>query len=245
MKETALHIETDQRELVIRTGEAEKLHRYRGLEYWTHTAEDFVSLVEARGSAVETIVLLDRDEAKAILDDTVDDREQDVVHYPFELSPAAKEWGDALTDPDGRAFDVKELAAFLKRRPSGEVNEQEALLHAVQNFRYVTNTEGDFTFEDRNNYTFAIKVKDAEGTVKVPKVLTVRLALLEGHEELDDLEVEVETFRPSAPGSKPGFLLSCPKFARYWREAVARERENIAQALPCFTVIRGSGGARP
>lgn len=193
----AMHIKTEHDTLVLRTGAAERIFEYKGFHYRPESAQSFIDIIEAKGDVCCTVIFVNDNGASAILDDSVTDREQDTVSYSHSISLAAKEWVSVINNnPDGMVFGIKSLADFLKRRPEGEVPDLDKLLYAVQNFKYVTNVEGDFSFEDRNNYTFGIKIKEAEGTVKVPKLLTARLELLEGSGFVQDIEIEVEVRRP-------------------------------------------------
>lgn len=242
--DTTLHVKTQNDTLVLRTGEAEKIYQYKGYEYYPRTAESFIKLLHAKGNKENSIIFIDDERAIAIMDDTVRDRKQDEVIYGFQLSEAADEWRQALIADDPLIIGIKDFADFLKRRPEGEVIEIDKLLYAVQNFKYVTNTAGNFSFEDRNNYTFNIMVNDAEGTVKVPKVITARLELLEASGFVQDIGMEIEVNRPKDPKDKPYFVISCPKFQRYWLDAVRHARETIAAALPDYLIIDGLGRAR-
>jgi hypothetical protein len=114
------------------------------------------------------------------------------------------------------------------------------LLFAVQNFRYVTNIEGDFTFADRNNYTFNIKVNEAESTVRIPKTLNVSLEIFKDSGFIQTMEVEIEVHRPKDQTEKPGFLLSCPKIDRYLDVAKQHEVARLLDSLPGYLIIAGS-----
>jgi len=168
----------------------------------------------------------------------VQDREQDVVYYSYAWSVQFEEWRDILLKET--IFSVKGLADFLKRREAHEICNIDELLYAVQNFRYVTNIQGDFSFEDRNNYTFNVKINEAEGTVRVPKTLNVNMELLKGSGFFQDIEVEIEVYRPKNQDEAPGFLLSCPKFDRYIEDAKKHEVETLLALLPNYLVVAGN-----
>ena len=131
---------------------------------------------------------------------------------------------------------------FQVRIEPGEVADLDSMLYAVKNFKYVTNVKGDFSFEDRNNYTFNIKTEETEGTVKVPKKLLVTLELFVESGFKQALEVEVEVRRPKDPSETPCFALSCPKFARYLKVAKDHEVEQLKKLLAgtAFLIVSGS-----
>lgn len=230
----------DQGELVLRNGEAKPVFDYRGFTYKADGTRDFAALVGAKAPETDSCIVFFNDSGfKAILDDRVQDRPQDRVVYSFQQSVQMKEWADVLGER-GKVFGIKDFADFLKRREEGEIQDLENLLYAVQNFKYVTNIEGDFTFEDRNNYTFNVKVNEAETTVRVPKVLVVSLEIFKGSGFKQDVEIEIEVHRPKDPSEKPGFLLSCPKFGRYHETAKEYEFSQLAVLLEGYLVVAGS-----
>jgi hypothetical protein len=106
----------------------------------------------------------------------------------------------------------------------------------------VTNIEGDFSFEDRNNYTFNIKVLEskAEGTIRIPKTFEARIELLNGSGFVQNIEIEVEVSRPKDQNEKPGFKLSCPKFNKYWNLAKKNEFTKLTELLPGYLIVLGS-----
>lgn len=93
---------------------------------------------------------------------------------------------------------------------------------------------------DRNNYTFNVKLSDGEGTVRIPKVITANIEILNGSDFRQDIEIEVEVERPKDPSERPCFLLSCPKYLRYYKAAIDRESTLLPEQLPGYLIVRGS-----
>lgn len=175
---------------------------------------------------------------KVILDDKVLDRTQDRLRYDFKKSLQYKEWSKILES--GVAFDQKNLLDFLRRREIGEIDAADAITAAIQNFKYVTNIAGDFTYDDNNNYTFGIKIGDAEGTVKLPQYLYADIEVYNESGFIQSMEIELEVRRPKAEGEKPMFVLTCPKLARYLKEALDNEISTVKGALEGYLIVAGN-----
>lgn len=237
------HLEPNKEgDVVLRTGAARKVldpFDYQGFQYRAHTVPSFVDLVQAKSAGTDRCIVFANEKGfHAILDDTIIDRKKDTVTYEFCLSIRAEEWIEILRK--GKVFDIKGFSDFLKRREAGEIEFIDELLFAVQNFKYVTNIEGDFSFEDRNNYTYNVKVNEAESTIRVPKTLTVAMELFKDSGFEQEFEIEIEIHRPRDPSEKPGFLLSCPKFDRYLDRAKQYEFDRLPDLLPEYLLVSGS-----
>ena len=228
-------------ELIIRTGTARNelpLHNYQGFQYNAHSVQSFVDLVKEKSSGTDRCVIFYNESGFfAILDDTVKDRNHDTVAYNFCNSVLFQEWAQIVTK--GMVFEIKSFSDFLKRREPDEVDDIDSLLYAVQNFRYVTNVQGDFSFEDRNNYTFNIKVDEAESTVRVPKILVVSMEIFKDSGYFQDIEIEIEVHRPKSQEERPGFYLSCPKYKRYLDRAKQHECDRLPDLLPGYLIASG------
>ena len=127
----------------------------------------------------------------------------------------------------------------MVRCSASKIANIDRLLHAVSNFKYVTNIQGDFSFDDRNNYTFNVKLSDGEGTVRIPKIIMANIEILQGSDFRQDIEIEVEVQRPKDPSEHPHFLLSCPKYPRYYQAAVEQECTLLPERLPNYLIVRG------
>jgi hypothetical protein len=227
-------------ETSFRTGEAPKIFQYRGFGYKTYSTDSFCRLLKAKATSIAQAVVFENDSGfSAIVDTSVEDRPQDEISYAFNFSVHAIEWELILKEK--RIFSVKDMVNFLKRREQNEIEDIEKFMGAAQNFKYAVKTEGDFTRADSQNYTFAIKVGEAEGTVKVPDRIYANLALIEGSEFVQTIEIEVDIHRPKdEKDGAPGFMLSCPKYPCYWQRAFEYEATEMERELSEFLVVKGA-----
>ena len=226
------------KELVIREGRAPDIFVYEGQKYNAHSTEAFVGLVKSKASKENCVIGYTEDSARAILDVSIEDRPQDTVDLEFEKSLQAKEWGRILSK-DGMRFDQKGLVEFLSRREPDEIVGQEALRASLENFKYVTQIQGDFSRQDAHNYTFMIKVGEAEGSVRLPKIIVVDMEIFKESGFSQEIEIELEFYKPKAENEKPAFRLSCPKFDRYRHKALEEEVRALKKSLDGYLVVAG------
>lgn len=236
MEKLEVNVNGEQKELIIREGEANPQYQYDGFSYFANSTDSFVRLVKAKASKENAVIAYTDTGMHAILDDTVKDRPQDKLEYRFTHSQQFKEWGAILSEK-GVTLGQKDMLNFLKRREKEELDNLEELLLSVQNFRYVTAISGEAAYEDGSNYVFGIKVKDAEGTTKLPKLLHPCIQIF--NESLYDafVEVEVEVIKPRDAGEGIGFKLSCPKIDRYITAAVEFEVESMKKELDGYLIV--------
>lgn len=223
--------------LVIREGEAPQVFTYEGFKYTADSTDSLITLVQSKGSNSNSVIAYNERGINVILDDTVKDREQDRLSYCYKHSIQYQEWKRIL---EGQAFEQKGFIDFLKRREPNEVADVDVLLAAIQQFKYVTNITGDFTYDDRNNYTFAIKVGDAEGTVRLPQLIYANIEVFNESGFTQVLELEMEVKKPKGENEKPLFGLHCPKLARYLQDAVAYEVDKVKKELDGYLIVAGS-----
>ena len=55
-----------------------------------------------------------------------------------------------------------------------------------------------------------IKVKDQEGTARIPNQFSIQIPLLNESDLIVPLEIELELFKPKSEDDKPMLKLSCP-----------------------------------
>ncbi len=224
-------------QLVIRTGEATKVFDYQGYRYTAESTESLITLVVSKGSVKNSIIAYTDGGIQVILDDTIVDRNQDRLKYEYKYSQQFDEWSKILKN--GAVFNQKSLIDFLRRREVGEIDGQDSLTAAVQQFKFVSNTSGDFTFDDRNNYTFAVKIQDAEGTVKLPQLLIANIEIFNESGFTQPVEIELEVQRPRDQEEKLLFSLTCPKLPRYLKAAVEHEVETLKTELNGYLIVAG------
>jgi hypothetical protein len=227
--------ETGSTELNIFTGE-KKVFYPGGTDYRLDTIDAIAELVKFRGYSDKTLIFFDNKGIGIILDDSIMDRPKDHGKFVFKTSAEWDEWVAVLN----KALPQKQFVDFLKLRQPEEVHEMDDLLGKAQYLSYATSIIGDFGYEDRDNITVAIKIKDAETTTKIPRQFEITLPLVFGASEVVDMEISLELQKPREEGQKPLFTLTCPKFNRYWSEAVGWEISRLKELLPGYQILAGS-----
>ena len=180
--------------VMVYGGEAPEIFQYHGYQYEASTVKGFVELVKKKGVQERAVIFGSGTCFHAILDDAVQDRERDTVTMPFKYSVICNEWIQILQR--GEIFNIKEFVDFLKRRSDGEIENIDELLYNIKNFKYVTSVSGDFTYDSRNNYTFAVKVQEAEGTVRIPQSFIMKCEIFKGSGWEQMMEIELEIQKP-------------------------------------------------
>ncbi|OPY59155.1 MAG: hypothetical protein A4E55_00372 [Pelotomaculum sp. PtaU1.Bin035] len=224
-------------EVHFRTGQLPTPFQYQGYSYTLDSIQSVIDLILWKGSKENTVIFVNENEVQVILDNTITSRPKDTARYSYKKSLELEEWGQIL----GKAIPQKSLIDFLKRLPEDQLDEQAPLLAAVQKLNLATVITGDYDYEDVNNHVVAFKIKEAEGSTQLPKVLIVHMPLIYGSENVLDMEVELEFRAPRNEGEKPVFLLSMPKFDRYWQEAVEHEVGVLKEALAAHLILDGRG----
>lgn len=238
--ENTLKIYPTGDQIIIREGEAPQAldpYDYQGFQYYALSTKAFARLVKSKGSKENAVIFADDGGFSAILDDTVKDRRQDTVAMAFVPSTKFKEWNQILER--GQVFGIKPLVDFLKRRDADEIENIEEILYAIRNFKYVSTITGDFTYDDRSNYVFSYKIRDAEGTVRIPQTIMATIEVFKDSGWPQALEIEVEVQKPSSEGEGPLILLSCPKWPRYYEAAKDYELETLEKEMEGWLLVAG------
>ena len=238
MSNQAIKVVATGEQLIIREGQAPNIFVYGGFQHTADSTGSFIDLVKAKGSQEGSVIAYNENGIKVILDDRIKDRKQDTVNYQYKKSLQFREWEGILVK--GCVYDQKNLIDFLKRREPGEIDNVELFMAALQNFKFVTNITGDYTFDDRNNYTFSIKIGEAEGTVRIPQIIMANVEIYLESGLTQSMEIEVEVQKPKGEGEKPLFRLSCPKFERYLVMATENEVNKVKKDLEGYLIIAGS-----
>jgi len=210
---------------------------YQGFKYAALSTKAFATLVKSKGSKENAVIFANSKGFFAILDDTVKDRTQDTILLDFILSTKCEEWGAILKGE--QVFNIKQLIDFLKRRDENEIENMEEIIYAVRNFKYVSTVTGDFTYDDRSNYVFSFKVKDAEGTVRIPQTIMATIEVFKDSEWPQAMEIEVEVQKPKEEGEGPLLKLSCPKWLRYLESAKDYEFTTLEKELTDWLLVTG------
>jgi len=228
------NINSQNDETIIRMGQAAEPFNYPGTIYKALSTEAFEILIKWRQTK-HTVVGYHDSGFTAILDDSLIDMKRDMVLYRFENSLQMKEWKDVLQ----QALSQKTLIDFIKCRRDSipEIPNSEVLLYNLQNFKFVQNIEADYSRTDNNNYTFAFKSKDGEGTVDIPQQFTANIEIIKESGFLQDMDIELEIRRPKNADEKPSFILSCPKLGRYEEMAKDHEYDKLKELLNTQTDV--------
>lgn len=220
-----VHVKVDGDKLHIIHSEV-PIFQYKGFQYSLDSTDSLISLIKRKGSNTKTVIFYNEDRIMAILDDTVTDRPQDTATYAFKRSQEYEEWRSVLDRP----MLQKDFVDFLKRRPEGQVKDLDILIATVQQLKLATEIIGEYQTDDPNNITFMFKSKDGEGSASIPKTIIVNMPLLlEGIAQ--EIEIELEFYKPKAENERPVFKLSCPKMERYMKTAIEAEVEKLKEAF--------------
>jgi hypothetical protein len=223
-------------DLTIRHGEAKKIYQPSGTAYKLDTIDAIAELVKFRGTTEKTLIFCNEEKIGIILDDSIMDRSKDLARFAYSRSDEFDEWAKVLDRP----LNQKQFVDFLKLRQPEEIIGLEGLLAQVQYLQYATSIVGDFSYEDRDNITVGIKIKDSETTTKIPQQFIVTIPLVFGSDKKVSIEIQLELQKPRSETEKPTFTLTCPKFNRYWNEAVNYEVDRLKKLLPGYQIIAGS-----
>jgi len=237
-KELNINVTADGGELVIRHGQAPEIFVYDGFKYDAYSTPSLIELVKARGHVSDTVIAYSDVGVKVILNSYTQSRDQDRLNYSYKTSMQHDEWINILKG--GCSFGQKNLIDFLRRREDGEVEQIESLISQLQNFKFVTTINGDFTYDDRNNYTFAIKMGETEGTVRLPQIIMANIEIFNESGFTQMMEIEVEVVKPRSEQEKLSFNLTCPKYARYKKRALENEINNIKKELEGYLIVTGN-----
>jgi len=223
--------------LEFRTGEAKQLYQYDGYQYTAESTESLITLVRSKGSEENTIIAYTDGGIKVILDDTVITRDQDRLKYNYKYSQQFEEFRSILEK--GVVFEQKQFIDFLRRREPGEINGQDMLMAAIQSFKFSSIISGDFTYDDQDNYICSFKIGDAEGTVKIPQLITANIEVFNESDFVQTVELELEIKKPRDQSEKPLIALTCPKLPRYLQKAMDHEIETVENELEGYLIVAG------
>lgn len=226
-------------ELNLYTGE-KKPYYPAGKNHQLDTIDAIAELVKFRGSKEGTLIFYNESGAGIIIDDRIMNRPQDKGNFKFSMSEQWKEWKKVIET----ILNQRQFVDFLKLREFNEVIDLDKLLGQIQFISFGTLINGDFNYEDKNNITMIVKIKDTETTAKIPQQIFVNIPLVFGSDQVVGLEIQLDLDRPTNENSKPIFKLTCPKFNRYWKVAIEFEVNRLKELLPGYQIISGSIGSR-
>lgn len=236
MEKIEVKVLTDGKEVILREGKAPDIFQNNGYCYDTTNTESFVAAIQKFGSKENTVMAAGGDSVKAIVDCTIKNRPQDIIRLRWEASPEAKRWKAVMGKQLVQAIFVKFLEREVRISQSPVV---ESLLAQLKMFKVSAQIIGDYSMDDRNNYTFMYKIGDAEGQTKVPSLIQMEFPMIdEGRKE--KVDIELEFIRPGNSNDKPAFCLTCPTWEDIVRESINFEVQEIIAALPGTLLIKGA-----
>lgn len=224
------------KELVVRHGQAPNIFQYNGFQYAVDTTTSFINSVLKLANKDTAVVAYQKEELRvfAVLDANVQDRPQDGISLQFKISRELKSW---LSVCDAR-IDQKALVKFLEVQKASGLD-VDLLIGSLKQLKFMTQTTGDYSFDDNNNYTFSFKVGDAEGIAKIPAQIVVKLPILMDGTLVTDVTFEIEFLKPKAENEKPGFVITCPLLQAIKDQAVDEELSEIHKHLDGFLIVAG------
>lgn len=86
----------------------------------------------------------------------------------------------------------------------------------------------------------SIKVKEAEGTLKMPRFIFVNMVILNESQFTQKIEVQLDIIKPKDEGDKLLFKLSCPIMNRYVKDAIKYETDSIKSELTNYLLLAGT-----
>jgi hypothetical protein len=223
--------------------EGDKLHiihsdmhifQYEGFNYTVEDTESIIGLVNRYGSQYNTVIFVNKNRIRVIFDDSVTTMPQDTAECKFQLSDDALDWFGCFRSP----LSQKDFIGFLRRRSEGEIENLDALLASVKVLKIATETIGDYKYDECGNITFMYKTKEKEGVCTIPSVLNVTIPML-NNDSVMNIEMELEIIKPKSEDEKPAFMISCPGWSRYYKQAVEVETKKLKDALPEYLILAG------
>jgi hypothetical protein len=233
MNDDAIHVKTERDKLhIIRS--TLPIFQYQGFQHVVEDTDSVIGLVKRYGAPENTLIFVNKDRIHVIFDDTIQDRPQDTAECEFVLSDQANDWHRHLSN----SIEQKKFIDFLRCRPEEEIENLDALLAAVKVLKITTEIIGDYELDDRGNITFMYKSREKEGKCSIPSVINVRIPMLNNGSVMS-IEMELEIIKPKSEQEKPAFKITCPKWSRYYKEAVEAEIEKLKRALPEYSILAG------
>ena len=172
----------------------------------------------------------------AVIDHYQEERQQSRVNLSWAPSSEAKRWASVM----GKQLIQAQFVKFLEREARiGKAPIIENLLAQMKGLKINAQIIGDYSMDDRNNYTFMYKIGDLEGTSKIPALLQIEIPLLDGGRK-ETVDIEIEFIRPNNATDKPMFWLTCPTWSDLLQQTIDFEVDKVRQALTGWTLIKGN-----
>ena len=236
MDKLVLSLAGAQKEVVLREGSAADIFQYKGFSYKTANTESFIATLIKYGNMKSTVIANNEDSMKAVLDHDNQDRPHSWASLSWDMSAEAKRWRSIM----GKQLLQAQFVKFLEReaRISGSPV-VENLLAQMKGLKINAQIIGDYSMDDRNNYTFMYKIGDLEGCSRIPALLQIHFPMLDGG-RTEAVDIEIEFIRPSNATDKPMFLLICPTWDDIMQGSIDYEVAEVRAAFPGWLLIKGT-----
>ncbi|MBU7006337.1 hypothetical protein [Phosphitispora fastidiosa] len=207
---------------------------FGGQQYTLTSIDAIAQLVLSKGSKEKTVILFSEGGIKIILDDTIQYRPQDTARFSFETSDEVDEWFQFARN---NRISQKEFVDFLRKREMFEVSNSDELLTKIQNLKVATEIVGDFNYDDNNNVSVMLKIKDKETAIRLPREIDVNIPVLKNSDNRYYLKFDLELFKPKEENEKPYFTLACSNYNKVHRQAVEAEIRILKSLLPDYLIL--------
>lgn len=237
-KKIEVNVSAKDGELVIRHGDAPEIFTYRGQRFLANSMNAFIDLAKKHMVvAGSPVAAYDEQRIIAVLNQSVHDRPLDMICYNYKFALDYRYLKGLL----GKAMTQKDLIDAVKRLTSyfGWKTPADLLIARLKTLKLVTNIAGDFQVDDNNNYTFAIKVGDAEGTTQLPSELVLDMPIYNEQKEMFEVNLELEVVKPKNENERPLFVLRCPLVDILERDALLSEIKNAQEQLVEMLIVEG------
>ena len=235
MEKLEVNLMGDQKDLSVRTGAAPDIFVYKGFNYETTTTASFVAALKRFGTKENTVMAADGDRIHAIVDGGVQGRPQDMIKQKWAPSAEALRWVQVLN----KKMIQTQFVKFLERETRlNSLPVMEHLLAQLKTLKVNTQIIGDYSMDDRNNFTFMYKTGEMEGTTKIPALIQIPMPLIDDG-RIETVDIEIEFYPPQNAGDKPQFAMICPTWADLMQESIDFEVEQIRKELPGWLLLKG------
>lgn len=152
------------------------------------------------------------------------------IHYNFELSPELMAW-KGVVGHSHRAF-----KKFLEERLDELADT--AIFKTLATFKMNTTIHFESDFDDDRNYGFVYQEKEAKGSSKIPKELTINVPFFTG-DPPQEISLRLDVSQVKDPDAKPTFSIEIIRESRLLADNVALLIEKLRTDLPNQMILHG------
>ena len=152
------------------------------------------------------------------------------VNYNFEFSPELMAWKNMVRRPH------KMFRKFLEERLDELVDA--TIFKALAVLKMNTSIHFESDFDDDRNYGFVYEEREAKGSSKIPKELTVKVPFFANNSP-QEIPLRLSVSQPKDPDSKPFFTIEIVREERLLADNVAKLIANLRKVLPDHMILHG------